>query len=250
MTNPRMKDKIALVTGAAGGIGQACALRLAEEGADLVLADLAPCDETARLIAATGRLAIAVKVDVTSDAECEAMVAQAVQAFGRVDAGVFSAGIRYDPIAIVDLETPVFERMLDINLTGVLRGARALARVMKAQGHGAIVNIASTAGQIPIAGSGPYCVAKAGVIMLTRVMALELAASGVRVNAVGPGFTATAMWDVAEDSEAHRWAMSMTPMGRTGTPREQADACLYLASDESSYVTGQVLFSAGGQFTG
>lgn len=122
--------------------------------------------------------------------------------------------------------------------------------VLTEEEEAAIVNIASTAGRIPLPGGSAYCVSKAGVIMLTRVMALELARTGIRVNAVGPGYTATPMWDAAEDSEAYRKAMSMTPMNRNGTPREQADACLYLACGESSFMTGQTLYPAGGQFTG
>lgn len=139
--------------------------------------------------------------------------------------------------------------MIDINMIGVLHSAQALAQRLVAQGQGGtIVNIASTAGKIPIPGSGPYCMAKAGVIMMTKVMALELAETGVRVNALAPGFTSTPMWDFASGTREDTWAMSMTPMKRTGTPEEQAEACLFLASDASSYTTGQTLYSAGGQF--
>jgi 3-oxoacyl-[acyl-carrier protein] reductase len=126
---------------------------------------------------------------------------------------------------------------------------RALARQMLAQGNGgSIINIASSAAKIPVAGASPYCVSKAGVFMLTKVMGLELAESGIRVNAVGPGFTRTPMWDV-EEGPAYQWAMSITPMHRNGTPDEQANACLFLASDQSSFFTGQMLHPAGGQFT-
>jgi len=247
----RLTDKIAVITGGASGIGQACAIRFAEEGADIVVADLNPCDATIGMIEALGRRAVGVAVDTTSDADCQNMVDEAVRHFGRADIGVMSAGLLHAPQTIVGLDTAEFQKILNVNLTGVMRSARALAGQMLKQGKGgSIVNIASSAGHIPIAGSGSYCVSKAGVIMLTKVMAMELAQSGVRVNAVGPGFTATPMWNPATDSEEHRWAMDLTPMRRSGTPREQADACLYLASDESSFVTGQVLFPAGGQFTG
>lgn len=250
MSGKRLENKVAIVTGGASGIGQAVALRFAEEGARVLVADINPCDRTLELVAGAGGQASAVQLDTTSEADCAAMVPAALQRFGRLDLGVFAAGIRLDPTPMLELEMASYQRMIDINLTGVMRSARAVARHLVAQRSGAIVNIASTAGLIPIVGSGSYCMAKAGVLMMTKVMALELAKTGVRINAVAPGFTHTPMWDVAPDSEEHRWAMGMTPMGRTGTPREQADACLYLASDEAGYVTGQVLVSAGGQYTG
>ncbi|WP_420566839.1 SDR family NAD(P)-dependent oxidoreductase [Thalassovita sp.] len=249
MTTRKLEGKVALVTGAASGIGQAVALRFAEEGAKLVLADLNPSDATQKLIADIGGTSMQVKVNTTSDEECQNMVSAAVEAFGKVDTGVFAAGIRQDPMPILEMEMSAFDLMIDINMKGVLRSSRAFANQLMAQGTGGtIVNIASTAGKIPIPGSGPYCVAKAGVIMMTKVMALELAATGIRVNALAPGFTETPMWDVPKGSEEDQWAMSLTPMGRNGTAREQADAALFLASGDSSYTTGQTLYSAGGQF--
>lgn len=150
-----------------------------------------------------------------------------------------------------NLDPNIFRRVLDINVTGVMLTGQAAARQMLKQGTGgSIINIASSAAKIPLAGASPYCVSKAGVHMLTKVMALELAKTGIRVNAVGPGYTTTPMWDVPEDSPAHAQAMSITPMGRNGTPEEQAAACFFLATDESSFMTGQMLHPAGGQFTG
>lgn len=244
-----LTGKVAIVTGAASGIGQAVAVRFAQAGAQVMLADMNPCDATEALIAQAGGRSAQVRVDTTSDQQCQQMVDEAVRVFGRVDTGVFAAGIRQDPVPFLDIEMAAFERMIDINMFGVLRSARAFARQLLAQGQGgSIVNIASTAGKIPIPGSGPYCMAKAGVIMMTKVMALELAQTGVRVNALAPGFTATPMWDVEKGSEADQWAMSLTPMNRVGTAQEQAEAALFLASDASSYTTGQTLYSAGGQF--
>lgn len=245
----KLEGKVAVVTGAASGIGQAIAERFAEEGARLVLADLNACDATQELVEAAGSSCIQHRVNTTSAQDCDAMVAAAIEAFGRLDTGVCAAGIRRDPVTMLDMEIEDFQQVIDINMTGVLHSARAIARQLVAQGSGGtIVNIASTAGKIPIPGSGPYCVAKAGVIMMTKVMSLELAEAGIRINAVAPGFTSTPMWDVAKDSEEDKWAMSMTPMKRNGTPREQADACLFLACEDSSYTTGQTLYSAGGQF--
>lgn len=249
MSNRKLEGKVAIVTGAASGIGQAVAVRFAQEGAQLFLADLNPCDDTLKLITDTGGTAVQQIVDTTSDTDCAAMITGAMQAFGRVDTGILAAGIRQEPTTMLDLNLTDFQRVIDINMTGVLRSAQVLARHMVAQGSGGtIVNIASTAGKIPILGSGPYCMAKAGIIMMTKVMALELAQTGIRVNAVAPGFTATPMWDVDAGSEEDKWAMSMTPMNRVGTALEQANVCLFLASDDSSYTTGQTLYSAGGQF--
>ncbi|MBA83241.1 MAG: oxidoreductase [Rhodobacteraceae bacterium] len=249
MSSGKLDGKVAIVTGAASGIGRAVAVLFAKEGAAVLLADLNDCNETLSLIQAAGGTAQAVKVDTTSEDACRAMVASAVKAFGRVDTGVFAAGIRLDPIPMLELKMDTFRRMIDINMIGVLHSAQALARQLVQQGEGGtIVNIASTAGKIPIPGSGPYCMAKAGVIMMTKVMALELAETGVRVNALAPGFTSTPMWDFEKGTEEDKWAMSLTPMNRTGTAEEQAQACLFLASSDSSYTTGQTLYSAGGQF--
>jgi NAD(P)-dependent dehydrogenase (short-subunit alcohol dehydrogenase family) len=259
-----LHGRVAVITGGASGIGRATAVRFAEEGADVVVGDIAPGDETVRLVEKTGRRAHYVRTDTTSETDCDALVAAAVAEFGRVDVGVASAGIatavspaernarvQTDAGHVVNQSTDAFRRVLDVNVLGVMMTDRALARQMLAQGEGgSIINIASSAARIPLAGAAPYCVSKAGVWMLTKVMALELATTGIRVNAVGPGYTRTPMWDVPEDSPAHRHAMSITPMGRNGTPEEQAAACLFLASAESSFMTGQMLHPAGGQFTG
>jgi NAD(P)-dependent dehydrogenase (short-subunit alcohol dehydrogenase family) len=258
-----LQGRVAVITGGASGIGRATAVRFAEEGADVVIGDLAPGDEAVALVEKAGRRAHYVRTDTTSEADCDALVAAAVAEFGRVDVGVASAGIssatsnaerrarlESDAGHVVNVDTDAFRRVLDVNVLGVMMTDRALARQMLAQGEGgSIINIASTAGKIPLAGASPYCVSKAGVWMLTKVMALELATTGIRVNAVGPGYTTTPMWDVPEDSPQHRHAMSITPMGRNGTPAEQAAACLFLATAESSFMTGQILHPAGGQFT-
>jgi NAD(P)-dependent dehydrogenase (short-subunit alcohol dehydrogenase family) len=261
-----LDGRIAVITGAASGIGQATALRFAEEGADVVVGDLADGAETVALVEKLDRRAIHVRTDTTSEADCDALVAAAVEAFGKVDVGVAAAGVataagasniqtraaKGDATHVVNLEPDNFRRVLDVNVLGVLFTDRALARQMLAQGTGgSIVNIASTAAKIPLAGAAPYCVSKAGVWMLTKVMALELATTGVRVNAVGPGYTATPMIAGLEQNRpAYDMAMSITPMNRLGTAAESAAACLYLASDESSFTTGQILHPAGGQFTG
>lgn len=259
-----LTGKVALITGGASGIGAATAVRFAREGADIVIADMQPGDDAVAAIEAEGRRAIYVQVDTTSEEDTNRMLEATVEAFGRLDIAVASAGVtvagaaeeRVDRVEkdiyhVHNLDPNIFRRVLDINVTGVMLTGQAAARQMLKQGTGgSIINIASSAAKIPLAGAAPYCVSKAGVHMLTKVMALELAKTGIRVNAVGPGYTTTPMWDVPEDSPAHAQAMSITPMGRNGTPEEQAAACFFLATDESSFMTGQMLHPAGGQFTG
>lgn len=259
-----LTGKVALITGGASGIGAATAVRFAREGADIVIADMQPGDDAVAAVEAEGRRAIYVQVDTTSEEDTNRMLEATVEAFGRLDIAVASAGVtvagaaeeRVDRVEkdiyhVHNLDPNIFRRVLDINVTGVMLTGQAAARQMLKQGTGgSIINIASSAAKIPLAGAAPYCVSKAGVHMLTKVMALELAKTGIRVNAVGPGYTTTPMWDVPEDSPAHAQAMSITPMGRNGTPEEQAAACFFLATDESSFMTGQMLHPAGGQFTG
>lgn len=261
-----LAGKVAVITGGASGIGQACAVRFAEEGADIVIGDVQPADETLALVDKAGRRGRYLHTDTSDEAACDALVAAAAEEFGHVDIGVAAAGVATptgrsniqtraaDPTSghVVNLVTEDFRRVIDINLTGVMMTCRALARQMLAQGAGgSIVTVASTAAKIPLVGASSYCVSKAGVAMLTKVMATELAQQGVRVNGVGPGYTATPMTAGLEDDDAAlRMAMSITPMGRLGTAGEVAATCLFLASDESSYFTGQMLHPAGGQFTG
>lgn len=257
-----LRDKVAVITGGASGIGQACAIRFAEEGANIVIADIQDGQETVKLVGKAGGRAVFVRTDTTSDADCEAMVVAGVAVFGHVDIGVAAAGVsgtnpadeqvaEVESNFVTNLIVDNFKRVLEINLIGVMLADKALGRQMLAQGTGgSIINIASTAARIPLPGASAYCVSKAGVHMLTKVMALELATTGIRVNAVGPGFTTTPMWHPNQDSLAHRYAMSLTPMGRNGTAYEQADACLFLAGSQSAYMTGQMLHPAGGQFTG
>jgi NAD(P)-dependent dehydrogenase (short-subunit alcohol dehydrogenase family) len=261
-----LEGKVAVITGGASGIGQACAARFAQEGADIVIGDVADGSASVKLVQQEGRRALYVRTDTTSEADCDALVQQAAEAYGHVDIGVAAAGIataagpsnvqtrqtETDAGFVVGLPTDVFRRVLEVNLVGVMMTDRALARQMLAQGTGgSIINIASSAARIPLAGAAPYCTSKAAVWMLTKVMALELAQRGVRVNAVGPAYTATPMIDgIEENKAAYAAAMSITPMNRLGRPSEIADACLFLAGDSASFVTGEILHPAGGQFTG
>ena len=268
MTAPaagELLGKVAVITGGASGIGQACAVRFARAGADVAIGDLQDGAVTVKLVQELGRRAIYLPTDTTTEHDADDLVAAAVAEFGHVDIGIASAGIAtaagpsniQSRVAeagagdVVNLDTRSFHRVIDVNVTGVMKTDRALAVQMLAQGTGgSIVNIASSAARIPLAGASPYCSSKAAVWMLTKVLALELAQRGVRVNAVGPGFTATPMIDGIEDNTAaFEAAMSITPMHRLGRPDEIAEACLFLAGDQASFVTGQILHPAGGQFT-
>ncbi len=264
----RMDGEVAVITGGASGIGRACGLRFAAEGASIVVADLNP-DRAASVveeITAMGRPAVAVAVDTSSQEQNDAMAQAAVDAFGRIDACVAAAGIshsgyvsreideqagndRFDrgDMFFIDKSLESWQRVLDVNLTGVMLTNQAVARKMAETGGGAIVNISSIAGTNVLKGSTDYCVSKAGVWMLTRCAALELSRYDIRVNAVGPGYIQTSMSGAVLGNE--RWVAARereTPLGRLGVPDDIANACLYLCSDEASFVTGEIIFPDGG----
>ena len=258
----RLDGKVALITGGGSGIGRACAVRFAAEGARVCIADLAleRAAEAAHDIDASGGEAIAVQVDTSDEPACETMVARCIDAFGAVDVAVAAAGIGTarpasdqgeQPYTALTVPVEQFRRVLDVNLYGVLFTDRAVGRWLLANHRGgSIINIASIAAHVPLPG-GAYSVSKAGVWMLTKVLAQELAPAGVRVNAIGPGWIETPMTAGLRDDEARlRWALGLTPMGRMGRPDEVAATALFLASDESSYFTGEILRPSGGIFVG
>ncbi|MDH4145991.1 MAG: SDR family oxidoreductase [Acidimicrobiia bacterium] len=265
----RLEGRVALITGGASGIGRGCALRYAAEGAAVVVADVngERAEEVAGEIARAGGRADSVVADTSSEASVDAMVAAAVAAFGRVDTCVAAAGISHanyvsrpaedqvgvdrmdrDDLLVLDKALASWQRVIDVNLTGVMLTDRAVARHMVERGGGGtIVNIASVAAVTALAGSADYCVSKAGVWMLTKCLAVELARHQIRVNAVGPGYIKTSM---SASSVAHQpWVDARTretPLRRLGEPLDIANACLYLACDESSFVTGEIIFPDGG----
>ncbi|MGD9755137.1 MAG: SDR family NAD(P)-dependent oxidoreductase [Acidimicrobiia bacterium] len=262
----RLAGKVAVITGGASGIGAACARRFAAEGADIVIADL-DAERAAPTVAdveAAGRRARFVRTDTSLEADNVAMADAAMEAFGRLDCLVAAAGIaNADYVSGQDstatsardvLRQPLadWERVLAVNLTGVMLSDRAIAaRMIEAGNGGAIVNIASSAAAIPLRGGADYCVSKAGVWMLTKVLALELVGHGIRVNAIGPGFIETPMTTVMRTDPAGEAMMKrMTPMRRLGQPEEIASTALFLVSEDSSYLTGQLLFPNGGMFVG
>jgi NAD(P)-dependent dehydrogenase (short-subunit alcohol dehydrogenase family) len=237
-------------------------VRFAQEGANVCAADidLAAVSDTAREVDATGRKSLAVQVDTTDEAACEAMVRRCVEGLGAVDVLVAAAGVggarvpgttSYQTYTVLNIPMDQFRRVIDVNLYGVLFSNRAVARWMTENRRaGSIINLASIMSRMPST-SAPYSVSKAGVWMLTKCLAQELAGHGIRVNAIGPGFVETPMTaGMREDPARSRWAMGLTPMGRYGKPEEIAATALFLASDDASYFTGELLHPSGGVFVG
>lgn len=243
----RLQDKSVIVTGGASGIGLASVQRCLEEGAKVVLADIAASDGEARAAelqrAHPGRCRF-IAADVTDTRQVDQLFAQTVAEFGRVDAVFSNAGVGgITPSDAVSDEE--FLRIIDINLNGVFRVARAALRVMYPQGSGSIVNCASILGVFGQSQTAAYTAAKGGVVNMTRALAIEAAPKGVRVNAIGPGYINTPL--IAElDDALMQELIRLHPLGRLGKPEEVANAFLFLASDESSFVTGAHLMVDGG----
>ena len=241
-----LENKIALVTGAARGIGRAIAVQLAADGADVALCDVQAdwLEETAAAVRGLGRRAECYAMDVADGAAVGAAVARAAADFGRLDILVNNAGITRDTL-LIRMSEEDWDRVLDINLKGAFLVTKAAAKLMMKQRAGAIVNIASVVGLTGNAGQANYTASKAGLIALTKTAAKELGSRNIRVNAVAPGFIRTAMTD--QLSEAAKDAMlRLVPLGRPGEPEDVARAVAFLASDNAAYVNGQVLTVCGG----
>lgn len=248
----RHRNKVAIVTGAAQGIGLACAQRLHEEGARVVLSDINgdKVAEAAATLANGGDTTLAVTCDVASQAAVKALVAAAIERFGTVDIMVNNAAttVASEPLELTEEE---FDRVIGVNLKGTLFGCQEAGRIMVAKGRGAIVNMSSMQAELAIAARVPYGISKAGINQLTKIFALSLAPKGVRVNAVGPGTILTDLTrnGVLSNEESYRRILSRTPMGRCGEADEIATVTSFLASDEASYVTGQTIYADGGRLT-
>ncbi len=247
MTNKKLTDKIALVTGSARGIGGEIAIAFAQAGADVVVADLLDESVAAPVLSAieqAGRRSLFVRTDVSDAQQVQDLVAAARAEFGRIDILVNNAGV-VSQVKFDELEVAEWDRVLSINLRGVFLGCRYVLPEMLERGSGKIINVASQLGQIGGLEMVHYSASKAGVIGLTKALAREVSARGVHVNAIAPGPILTDM--MAEETE--EWAakkLAELPMERFGQPQEVAPTAVFLASDDSSYFVGQTLCPNGG----
>jgi NAD(P)-dependent dehydrogenase (short-subunit alcohol dehydrogenase family) len=247
----QLEGKVALVTGAGSGIGEAVALVLAREGSKVVLTDvdMAGCERVAGAVKATGAEAITVRNDVSMASECEAAVSAALKAFGRLDIAVNNAGIGGPAALTGDYPLDGWHQVVNTNLNGVFYGMRYQIPAMLKSGGGSIVNIASILGQVGFATASAYVAAKHGVVGLSKNAAMEYAAQGIRVNSVGPGFIRTPLLTKHLTEEQLTGIAALHPIGRLGTSEEVAELVLWLASDKASFVTGAYYAVDGGYLT-
>ena len=265
----RLKNRVAVITGGISGIGRATAELFADQGAQVVVADI-HADRgirAAREMSSDARNIEFIQVDVTSQESQGTLFDEVITRYGRVDTVVAAAGISSANYVSGEVSTPSedpeenflyqrpledWHKVLQVNLTGVLlTNQLAVQHMLRLNIPGSIINLASIAGRRPLPGAGDYCVSKAGVIMLTQVMAAEMAAQNIRINAIGPGFIETPMTASIRQSPMWQEVMiGMTPMQRLGQASEIAETALFLASDQSSYFTGETLFPSGGMYVG
>ena len=242
-----LDGKTALVTGASRGIGRAIALRLAAEGASVAInyaGNTAKAEETKAAIEAAGGKAALFQADVSDSAQVEQMVASVTEVFGTIDILVNNAGITRDGL-LMRMKEEDFDAVLDTNLKGIFHVTKAVSKLMMKKRAGRIVNMASVVGIMGNAGQTNYAAAKAGVIGFTKSAARELAARGITVNAVAPGFIATDM-TAAMPEKAKEATLAAIPLRRMGAPEDVANAVAFLVSDQASYITGQVVKVDGG----
>jgi len=241
-----LTDRVAIVTGSGRGIGRAIALRLAKAGADIVVNDIneASLGDTVAAVEALGRKALAAPADVSSPEAVARMVDAAVENFRRVDILVNNAGVTRDQL-VMRMSDADWDTVLAIDLKSAFLCTRAVLRHMLRQRWGRIVSLASVVGITGNAGQANYAAAKAGVIAFTRSVAKEVASRGITANAVAPGYIATAMTGALDEKHTAE-LMKLVPIGAPGTPEDVAEAVAFLASEEASYITGQVLNIDGG----
>ena len=243
-----LNGKVALVIGGHGGIGKAVALGLADAGADVAVAsrNIDALKSTAKEIEAKGRKSLAVTVDIVDEKQVTGMVDKVVNKFSRIDILVNAAGLAIrKPAHTFPIDE--WQKVMDINTRGTFLCCQAVGKAMIARRSGSIINLSSQVGLTPGAGGGAYPISKAGIIMLTRQLALELASFHVRVNALAPGIVKTdfnsAFW---QDPKVEKQTSGMVPLGRLAEPEDIAETALFLASERSGYVTGEVLCVNGG----
>lgn len=242
----RLQDKVAIITGGANGIGLEAAKLFATEGAKVAIADFDVEGAYARAneLSAKGLAVMAVEVNVAKRDSVDAMVDQVMEKFGKIDILVNNAGITRDAM-LSKMTSEQFQQVIDVNLTGAFHCAQAVLPHLVEQGKGKIINTSSVSGTFGNVGQSNYAAAKSGLIGLTKTWAKELGRKGINVNAVAPGFTETAMVEEVPDNVINQMKASV-PMQRLGKPNDIAQAYLYLASEESNYVTGHVLHVDGG----
>ena len=235
-----------MITGAAQGIGKSIALLLAQNGANIVVSDinLERAEETTREIESIGSKAMAVKVDVANLKEVEQMVEAVLEKFGKIDILVNNAGITRDKL-ILRMTEEDWDAVLNVNLKGTFNCTKVVVRHMAKQRSGKIVSIASVVGEMGNAGQANYSASKAGVIGLTKTIAREFAQRRINVNAIAPGYIETPMTEILPEKVKEE-LKSLIPMERLGKPEDVAEAVLFLVSEESNYITGQVLNVNGG----
>jgi 3-oxoacyl-[acyl-carrier protein] reductase len=247
MCEKRLEDRVAIVTGGGSGIGQGISLRFAEEGAKVAVFDvnLKGAKDTARQIEKTGCHSLALKVDVSKTGDVETAVKEVLSKFGKVDILVNNAGITR-PSKVADMTEEVWDSVVDVNLKGVFLCCRAVIPHMKERKYGKIVSIASILAQKGGAYYAHYGATKAGVVSFTQSLAIELGRHNINVNAIGPGIIDTPMAAGDVEAEFRKSLINRIPLRRIGTPRDIANAALFLASDEAAYITGQCLYVCGG----
>ncbi len=242
----RLTGRVALVTGAAGGIGSATAVRLAAEGAAVLVTDVADAQSIVDTIVASGGRAAYVRHDVTSESEWSAAVSAAVDQFGSLNILVNNAGIG-DRLSLEETPLDNYERVIAITQTSVFLGMKAAAAALHSSGNGSVINISSIFGSSGGFGSSPaYHAAKGAVRAITKSTALHWATTGVRVNSIHPGFIKTPMLDESMGTPAEQMMFDLTPMGHLGRPEDIAAGVAYLASDDAAFVTGSELYIDGG----
>lgn len=243
-----LSGKIALVTGAAQGIGREIAFALATDGADVAICDvnLEAAQKTAAEIEGRGKKSLAIKANVASSADVTAMIEQVVEKFGRIDILVNNAGITRDGL-ILRMKDEDWDLVLSINLKGAFLCTKSALKYMAKQRSGTIINIASIVGVMGNAGQANYVASKAGLIGLTKTIAREYANRGITANAVAPGFIETAMTQALPENVRQELAKQI-PMGKLGTPEDVANAVRFLASPWASYISGQVVHVNGGMY--
>jgi len=245
-----LQNKVAVVTGSARGIGKAIALKFAHAGANVVVTNtnIDGMNQTVHEIVAIGRKAIAVKCNVTDAAEVSELVKRIQEVFPTIDILVNNAGLTRDNLMIRMAEED-WDTVLDVNLKGPFLLTRAVSPIMMKQRHGRIINVSSLVGRIGNAGQVNYASSKGGLIAFTKSVAKELASRNITCNAVAPGFIKTAMTEKLDEKVKENYLKSI-PLKRFGDAEDVANAVLFLASEEASYITGQVISVDGGMYTG